>query len=322
MEQDYLEEEQLSRRKRNRGTDKKTKKRKLWPSIVFGILAIILIIGALQVPKILAILQTFDNVELDTGTENKNTLGLLILGMDNDGGDNTQAGHTDSITYIAANLEKKKAYALPIYRDANIVDSCTGGTENINRIYAQSGVSCLASSTTELLNLPIDNYVMITMDGFIEIINEFGTLSITPTDTFCSNYGIDRTNNYCFTKGVTEDMNADQAMAYLRYRASGNGESRANRQVEIIRAVKDRCMGNVWDCYNKVSPHFSNALTTNLGVSEITVLMDIFGSNFDLETLSVLEGENVELSAGNWTQYLNEDDKAIKTEIIRQEIFA
>ena len=313
-----------SRREQQRGNkkDKPKKKFKIIWSILLGVLVIVLAIAALQIPKIISILNTFEGTDLPTFSKSSDKLGILILGMDKDGGENSDAGHTDSITYIGANLMTKKAYALPIYRDANIPVTCTATNENINRIYAQSGVECMAESVSLFLDLPIDNYVLLTMDGFIEIINELGTLSLTPKESFCSKYGIDKSIEYCFTAGVTEEMTADQAMAYLRYRASGNGEGRANRQVEIIKAVKDRCMEDMMGCYNKVGSHFASALKTNFSISNVSVLMDVFGSRFDFETLDVIQGENVEVSPKNWSQFIDEQDKIAKTDIIRQEIFA
>jgi LCP family protein required for cell wall assembly len=285
------------------------------------VLIVVVALTSFEVYKFLTVLNAFEQNELNTLTTPEHTLGILVLGLDKDGGKNTDAGHTDSITYIAANTQTKQAYALPIYRDTNIPLTCDDSSENINRVYAQRGVKCLAESTSAFLNLPVNNYVVITMVGFVNIIDALGSVSMIPEESFCSHYGMSEKVTYCFTADEPTRMSGDEAIAYVRYRGGGNGERRANRQVAMIKAVKDQCLSDMFGCYNKVSGHLPNVMKTNFGVNEIPSMLQLFGRDFTLETLDVIRGRNVELSAGNWTEYANEEDKEEKTAIIREEIF-
>lgn len=301
---------------------KHERKKRIWIKGLLAILVILLAIGATQIPKILSIFSTFDNVELETGSKIPNTLGLLILGIDNDGGEDIEVGHTDSITYIAANLETKKAYALPIYRDAQVSVSCDDGRdENINRIYTQKGIECLSQTVSDFLDLPIDNYAILTMNGFVNIVNELGGIELTPDADFCSKYGLlSKKTEYCFTKGEQKEMPADEAIAYIRDRANGSGAQRANRQVQLIQAIKNKCLDNMLMCYQKASPHFSGAFKTNIAPADINQFTAVFGKEFELGKLDVIEGVNEQTATG-WTQFVDEEDKKTKTAIIRDEIF-
>jgi len=308
-------------RKNKMQARRKRKRKKVFLRSFVVLLVMMITITGLEIYKLLTVLNAFDAVSLATVDAPDNTLGILMLGLDRDGGLDVDAGHTDSITYIGANVKTKKAVALPIYRDMNIPVVCADSTENINRIYAQNGIECFAQSVSSFLDLPIHHYVVITLDGFIDIINALDTISITPEETFCSRYGVDKKVSHCFTAEEEQTISADEAMAYVRYRGGGNGERRANRQVEIIQAVKNRCLENALDCYNKVSGQLAKALKTNFPPNQILQLLTLFGAGFDLETLDVIHGRNVELSAGDWTTYVNEDDKLDKTAIIREQIF-
>jgi len=302
--------------------ERRKQQRKRFRKRCFRVVLIVAVaMVSIEVYKILTVLNAFEQNELNTLTTPEHTIGILLLGLDKDGGKNTDAGHTDSITYIAANTQTKQAYALPIYRDTNIPLACDDTSENINRIYAQRGVKCLAESTSEFLNLPINNYIVLTMIGFVNIIDALGSVSITPAETFCSHYGISEKVTYCFTEDEPTRMSGDEAIAYVRYRGGGNGERRANRQVAMIKAVKDQCLADVFGCYNKISGHLPNVMKTNFSINEIPNLLQLFGRDFALETLDVIRGRNVELSEGNWTEYANEEDKLEKTAIIRQQIF-
>lgn len=312
--------EQIMSRASKRKEKKKGKK--IGWIITSVILVVLLVIGLFQIPNLLSVFSSFNNVALETASDKPETMGLLILGIDNDGGGTVDTGHTDSITYIGADFNAKKAYALPIYRDANIPVSCAvGTTENINRIYSQKGIECLAQSTSDFLNLPIDNYAILTIDGFIKIVSELGELEMKPTETFCSKYGADKSVEYCFTKGEAKMMKADEVVAYLRYRGGGNGENRANRQVQLLQAIKNRCVEDMLMCYQKAVPHFGSAFKTNIAMTDVNKLSNIFGSSFELDTLEVIQGVNEQTATG-WTQFVDEEDKRAKTEIIRSEIFS
>jgi len=302
--------------------ERKQKKRKKIVSRCFRAALIVAIVAlGVESYKFLGILNIFDNNIVLSSSSPEHTLGVLVLGLDKDGVKKGNAGHTDSITYIAANMKTNKAYALPIYRDTNIPFVCGDGGDNINRIYAQKGIKCLAESTSAFLDLPINKYITITMEGFIDIISALDSVSLIPDETFCSHYGINEDQTYCFEAGVRSEMNADEAMAYTRYRGGGNGEARANRQLGIINAVKDRCFSNGLACYHKVSDQLSHAVKMNFSPSDVLELLPILSDDFALESLKVLRVRNVELSAGNWTAYVNETDKADKTALIRDEIF-
>jgi len=300
---------------------KRAKQKQLF-SRIFRISMVVLTVSiGLEAFKFLGLLNMFDTTILGSGNIPEHMLGVLVLGVDADGVKNVEAGHTDSITYIGANTQTKQAYALPIYRDTNVALACNGEADNINRIYAQKGIKCLADSTSAFLGLPVNKYIVMSMEGFIDIIGALGTIELTPAQSFCSRYGIDEDTTYCFTAGVTKRVGADEAMAYARYRGASNGEARANHQIDIIKAVKNACLGDAIGCYNKVSSHLAKAIKTNFSADEITALMQIFGADFELHSLEVIKGRNTHLGDGNWTMYVDEEDKEEKVARIREEIF-
>ena len=310
--------DQIMTRSQHRKNNKK--KKSIVPKVLLGLLAVLLIIGLFQIPKLLGVLGSFDTSKLPSASEDQKYMSILILGLDNDGGSSLETGHTDSITYVAANLETKQSIALPIYRDANVFATCLGQNENINRIYSAGGIDCLTESVHQFLDLPLDYYAVITFDGFIQIANELGYLNITPYETFTSNYGQDKKVEYYFEAGVPTEMHADMLMAYLRYRGGSSGENRANRQVQLLQAIKNRCFDSLLQCYNDATPHFPGAIKTNVPILKLTGIADIFSSNFELQSLEVIGGENVQTESG-WTQVVNEEDKHNKVQAIRDQIF-
>ena len=302
----------IKKEKPNKKKKPKRRRRRLWHYVLTFILII-------QIPMFYGIFSSFRWQNFSTKSSQSHTKGILLLGVDNDGG-SIDNGHTDSITYLAANFQSNEAIALPIYRDANIMQRCTGTSDNINRIYRNNGITCLVESTSDLLGLPVDYYAIVTIHGLIAIIDGMGSVEITPTGSYCSDYGEDGVN-YCFEAGQTQEMTGPQALAYIRYRGGHSGENRANRQMELIMAIKNKCMENMLACYAQATPHLSQGVRTNIPLTELLDVAKIFTNSFQMENLEVLQGTNTTNDSG-WTQYVSEYDLQYKTDIIRTRIFS
>lgn len=313
-----MKEQHMSSRQERRA-HRVRKKRKSRISIVLLVTFIVTGVVVTQWNQILGLVGAFEHKILPTASQDQKTKGILVLGVDNDGG-GLETGFTDSITYLASNSATNTTVALPIYRDARIPITCTGAQDNINRIYRTHGVECLTSSVSAFLDLPIDNYAIITMEGFYQIVEELGTITITPQESFCSSNGVLGATEYCFEADVAQQMSADQIIAYVRYRGGSSGENRADRQVQLIAAIKQQCETNALVCYQKITPHLTKAFKTNIGITEINTLFSLFGGGNKLESLGVIAGTNQEFDDG-WTQIVDEDDLAYKTDIIKQKIF-
>jgi len=255
-----------------------------------------------------------------TGANVAGVQGILLVGLDNEGEYSINTGNADSITYVGANWNTRKAITLPIYHDANIMQTCTGTKENVNQIYRTQGITCLVESVAQFLMLPIDYYALVTIDGLINIVNSLGSVGITPSNSYCSTYGEDG-QTHCFIAGQTQQMNGHQALAYLRYRGNYTGEERANRQMELMYAVKDHCAQNVLSCYFNIPPEFAQGVRMNIPLTHARYLPQLFSDSFELRSLEVLAGSNGKNANGNM-QTVSKDDLLMKTKIIREEIFS
>lgn len=303
------------RKRQRRFSEKKAKKSKRKTFFLCFLVFLLLV----QLPFILGIISAFRWQTFTTRSTIPDTKGILLLGVDNEGANSIKTGHTDSITYLAANFATKTAVSLPIYRDANIMQQCTGTPDNINRIYANHGIACLVESTSQFLELPIDYYAIVTIQGLIHIIDSLGRVEITPSGSYCSNYGEDGVT-YCFIAGQTQAMTGAQALAYIRYRGGHSGETRANRQLELIYALKDHCLNNLLSCYVRATPELSQGVRTNIPLTEVFSIAEVFTDAFQMETLEVLAGRNQQID-GNWTQHVSIYDLATKRKFILQKVY-
>lgn len=245
---------------------------------------------------------------------NKDVYGVLLLGSD-EGATNTNGGnHTDSLTYLAVNRRTGEVIALPIYRDAFIPLSCESGkSDNANRIYRDYGAECLKQSISDLLGLPVDYYLYTTSDAFVTILNDIGPITITPDESFCSNYGNDD-QEYCFESGVSQNMNGNELLAYARYRGNSSGERRAERHVPMIQGILNQCAADKQVCAGSVLLQMANGkIQSDIAVE---AAIDLLRAT-KVESLGVVGGTNFEDENG-WHQRVDMDDLAKKVQVIRE----
>lgn len=291
--------------------------------ILIAIMCVLLIFASVLVYMGLNGKASFDTrkpVEIINPAEVQNLTedyyGILVLGSDQ-GATRTNGGnHTDSVTYLAINKKTQKAYALPIYRDTIVSVVCDGTSKNVNQVYRDNGPECMRESVAALLGVPIDYYAYITSNGFVDILNGIGPITVTPEASYCSKYGNDD-QEYCFTEGSTKEMTGNELLAYARFRGNTSGEARANRHVQLLNKFFEKCLGDTKLCGAKVlTGYLSNDIQTDLPFEEVLQLT----APIYLENLGVISGSNFEDASG-WHQRMNEDDKQAKIARIQQEIF-
>ncbi len=314
----------ISTENRVRRKRKRKKKMPIWKKIGIVVTTIVaaiaVIIGGLyawkaeQINGALSALDT-QTTFTETASTIANTKGILLIGLDNNNGFETlEHRYTDSLTYVGVNFTTQQVVMLPIYRDARIPMICDNNREeNINRIYDQSDLNCLAQSTANFLDLPIDYYAQTSLTGFTQAVNRFGTITVTARESFCQ-------GSYCFNAGETYDMNAEMAIAYLQYRGNTSGLNRADRQLDIISSIADQCVNDVFGCFDKVAPILGDIVTTNVPVTEMTQYLGAISGSMTIEQLDVIAGTNTQLADG-WTQIVDQTDLQVKTDHIRTTIF-
>lgn len=104
---------------------------------------------------------------------------LLQLGTDDDERDES-SGLTDTIMLVQLDAEEDRASILSFPRDL-LVTHCDGTRGRINRAfkYGESlqpggGPACLVDTVERLTGVPVDHYVQIDFEGFIDAVNELG----------------------------------------------------------------------------------------------------------------------------------------------------
>ncbi|MBI5973006.1 LCP family glycopolymer transferase [Staphylococcus caledonicus] len=237
-----------------------------------------------------------DKSELrDKPTKDGDPMTVVLYGIDDDKQRQQQNSgqRSDSIVLISINPEDKKTVMVSIPRDthAKIVGKNT--TEKINHAYAYGGPDMAVKSLEKLMDVPVDHYVSINMDGVKTVVDEIGGVTVTSNATFNTT---DSKKDYNFKQGQSYSMDGEQALAYMRSRkeqGAGGDEGRQQRQQQIITAVAKEAFS--MNSVTKLNGIFK-AAQDNLKTDLSFVQLNRFRSDYDkaqdnVERLTI-DGQN------------------------------
>ncbi|MBT2724294.1 LytR family transcriptional regulator [Bacillus sp. ISL-46] len=220
---------------------KSNKKKRKWPKIVGMIFLILLIAGGAYGFSVYKSFksavdtmhqpierQQSEKRQSPVTFNQKDPFSVLLLGVDKRKGD---SGRSDSLIVLTVNPNNNSVKMLSIPRDTRTEIIGKGKEDKINHAYAFGGVPMAMDTVENFLDIPIDYYIQINMEGFKDIVDAVGGISV--------NNDLDFTyEGVHFTKGNL-DLNGEKALSYsrMRYEDPRGDFGRQTRQRQIIQAV-------------------------------------------------------------------------------------
>ncbi|MEA0565946.1 LCP family glycopolymer transferase [Lysinibacillus irui] len=299
-----------------RSKEKKSKK-KIWPWIVGSLLAIFLIfIGTayFTIQKTMnkintPLIQTTDAAQPEEKTViKKEPFSVLMLGVDERKDD---SGRSDTMIVITVNPEKQTMKMLSIPRDTRTEIVGHDTVDKINHAYAFGGVPMAVDTVENFLNIPIDYYVFINMEGFLQIIDTLGGVTI--------NNDMDLTyDEYHYPEGEIT-LNGNEALIFsrIRYEDPRGDFGRQIRQRQIIEAVMKKAstpstLLKATDMLNVLGDN----VRMNFSVKDLIQLQSIYKKmDKDIEQISFEQGEGQRINR-IWYYIPNEEElQKIQTDL-------
>jgi polyisoprenyl-teichoic acid--peptidoglycan teichoic acid transferase len=172
--------------------------------------------------------QPLKNANSQAVLAEKEPFSVLMLGIDERDGDK---GRSDTMIVLTVNPDNESIKMLSIPRDTRTEIIGLGKEDKINHAYAFGGVQMAMDTVEAFLDIPIDYYVQVNMEGFKEIVDAVGGITVN--------------NTLDFTVGEVEfpigelRLDGEQALSFSRMRYDDpNGDfGRQARQRQMIQAV-------------------------------------------------------------------------------------
>ncbi|MCI2774243.1 LCP family protein [Staphylococcus petrasii] len=164
---------------------------------------------------------------------------VVLYGIDDDAQreQENMGQRSDSIVLMSINPKDKKTVMVSVPRDTRAEIVGHNSTEKLNHAYAYGGPKMAVNSLEKVMDVPVDHYIAINMDGVKTVVDEIGGVTVASNATFNTT---DSKKDYKFEKGKKYEMDGEEALAYMRSRkeeGAGGDEGRQLRQQQVITAV-------------------------------------------------------------------------------------
>lgn len=219
----------------------RTNNRKRWLKIL-GIVSVLLLVGAGAYAYTVyqSFTQAVDTMQqpiertksvkrLEPVTlQKKEPFSVLMLGVDERQGDK---GRSDTMVVLTVNPNQNSIRMLSIPRDTRTDIVGHGTIDKINHAYAFGGEEMSMATVEYLLDIPIDYYVRVNMEGFKEVIDAVGSIPVNND----SDFTID---GHHFKAGPIE-LKGEEALSFVRMRYDDpSGDfGRQERQRQVIQGI-------------------------------------------------------------------------------------
>ena len=169
----------------------------------------------------------------------------------------------------------------------------------LNAAYANGGAELAISTIQKMMNIHIDRYVMVNMQGLQQLVDAVGGITVNNTLGFPISIA-DQEEFNKISIGVGEQtLNGEEALVYsrMRYQDPEGDYGRQKRQREVIQKIMEKVLSlNSISHYQAILKALSDNMQTNvdLSASSIPQLLGYQDSFKNIETHQ-LRGEDAEL---------------------------
>ncbi|MED3985243.1 LytR family transcriptional regulator [Peribacillus simplex] len=302
--------------------EKKKKKKRTWLKVV-GIIVLLFILagGAFAYSVWNSLTKTVDTMHTpidrttdkrtkDLALSDQEPFSMLMLGVDERDGDK---GRSDTMIVLTVNPQKKSVKMLSIPRDTRTEIVGHGTQDKINHAFAFGGAKMSMDTVENFLDIPIDYYMKINMEGFKDIVDAVGGVTVQNDLDFTSD-GIH------FAKG-THTLNGKEALAYSRMRHDDpSGDfGRQSRQRAIIEAVikKGASLSSLTK-YDEVFDALGNNIQTNLTFDDMMDIQKNYRDASKSITQSSINGNGTKIDGIYYYIVSDEEKEKVQSELKEQ----
>lgn len=200
-------------------------------------------------------------------------LNVLLLGVDARKGE--KDARSDTMVLVSVDRETNKIAMLSIPRDT-FVDIPGYGKSKINAAHAIGGSDLAVDVVEDLLDVEIPYYVTTNFEGFQDIVDTLGGVTI---DVEKRMYYPDGNRTINLKKGV-QRLDGKKALQYVRYRHDALGDiTRTERQQKFLAALADELLqAKTIVKLPKLLPQIFDVVETNFGLKDAFFLTKVASS--------------------------------------------
>lgn len=238
----------------------------------------------------------------------QDSISILMMGVDDSNSrDFGEATRTDALILATFNVNEKSVKMTSIPRDSYVYIPVEETKDKITHAHAYGGPEATIEAVEELFDIPVDYYVKLNFNAFIDVVDELGGITVDVPISFTEQDSKDTAGAIHLEEGLQE-LDGEEALALARTRKIDSDIERGKRQQLVLKAIIDKAIsaGSITK-YGSVMESMGDNLTTNMEFGEMLGLFDYATTGLNIESLT-LEGQDARI---NGIYYYDLDDASV-----------
>lgn len=237
-------------------------------------------------------------------------LNILLLGIDKQENDK---GRSDAMILLNLDPNNEKMQLISIPRDTHAFIVGKNIEHKINHAYAFGGSDMSVATVENMLDIEIDGFIEINMEGFSDLVDIIGGITVyNETDWYDEGY---YKKGYHYSKGEIH-LDGPQILGYVRMRNFDSDFARTDRQRQVIKEMieQGRSFANVTKI-NEIIDVLGKNIKTNMLFSDLQNLVLNYSNTTKSIESYMLQGEGKTIGK-TWYYHVSEEELAKVHEMI------
>ena len=253
---------------------------------------------------------------------------MLLLGVDTGSGsrEDKWVGNSDTMILLTVNPKTKETTMMSLERDilTKITEDGETYEAKLNAAYARGGAKLAIKTIQDLMDIDIDRYMMINMQGLVQLVDAVGGIEVNNEFDFPISIEEQEPEYKATVPPGRQTINGDQALVYarMRYQDPEGDYGRQKRQREVIQKVVKKVLSlNSVSHYKAILKAVSSNMQTNVDLSSgsIPKLLGYQDAFRKIKTYQ-LRGEDATLADGGSYQIVTSDHLLEMQNVLRKSL--
>ncbi len=273
------------KKRRRQGAKRTSKAKKVFLTLLGILVAIVVVIVGVGAKMYYDVKSTADDTfetvkrngseQRQVNLSEQDPFSVLLLGVDTGALGRTEQGRSDTMMVATVNPSTNESVLVSLPRDtyAEIVGHNT--QDKINHAYAFGGAAMSMDTVEKLLDIPINHYIIINMEGIESLVDAVGGIEVNNPFEFTY-------EGTTFPKGK-QKLDGELALKYsrMRYDDPEGDYGRQARQRQIISGIANQVLSTTGlTNYQSILTTMGENVKTDLSFTAMRTLMGDYRGAF------------------------------------------
>lgn len=188
--------------------------------------------------------QSYEEIDRKRTAKNKITdnVSILFIGVDDSEkrGQGAEHSRSDALILATLNNKEKSVKLVSIPRDSYVYIPYVGYKDKITHAHAFGGTLATVETVEQLFDIPIDYYVRLNFDAFVDIVDALGGIDVEVDLPYAITEMDENDNKSIHLEPGFHHLNGKETLALARTRKHDSDLMRGKRQQDILKAIAQK----------------------------------------------------------------------------------